>query len=220
MTTGEWGDATWDFGAPDTSEPTETTTKTPEAPMPEAITGTAADIPELGNATLDQLAKIANMHHATAEAAELTAAQAAWHAGRALLAAKARCIHGTWLAWLHENFNGSARTAQAYMRIATKCAEATHLGDHRSIASALQAMATARREPVEPEPPDDHAMVVSFLRRLDTVRLDSMGIARAARDSGAVKNDEFYREAFETVHETIHRLSQLAEELEKQRAGE
>ncbi len=38
-------------------------------------------------------------------------------AGELLSQAKAQCPHGTWLAWLEENFEGLARTAQAYMRL-------------------------------------------------------------------------------------------------------
>ena len=37
-------------------------------------------------------------------------------AGELLIEAKARCPHGNWQAWLEENFEGSVRTAQAYMR--------------------------------------------------------------------------------------------------------
>jgi hypothetical protein len=38
-------------------------------------------------------------------------------AGELLSQAKAQCPHGTWLRWLEENFEGLARTAQAYMRL-------------------------------------------------------------------------------------------------------
>lgn len=46
----------------------------------------------------------------------------AWHAGRLLLAEK-RCVRrtmggGAWLLWLRENFRGTPRTAQRYMRLA------------------------------------------------------------------------------------------------------
>lgn len=71
-------------------------------------------------ASLPDLAAQINNEHRQAEAALNTGLQYARHAGELLLQAKKLCQHGEWLPWLEENFEGSARTAQAYMRVASQ----------------------------------------------------------------------------------------------------
>ena len=44
-------------------------------------------------------------------------------AGRLLAEAKSQLPHGAWSRWLADNFEGSERTAQAYMRVATRWPE-------------------------------------------------------------------------------------------------
>jgi hypothetical protein len=68
-------------------------------------------------ATLADLAKQINEAHRLCEAAMNTGLAHALDAGRLLLEAKRQCQHGTWLPWLKENFKGSKRTAQAYLRL-------------------------------------------------------------------------------------------------------
>lgn len=66
---------------------------------------------------LGRLAAEANEEH---RAAETTAHQALAHAircGELLHQAKQNVDHGQWAAWLEGNFEGSARTAQLYMRL-------------------------------------------------------------------------------------------------------
>jgi len=48
----------------------------------------------------------------------MTTVQHAINAGNMLTQAKDALPHGAWLPWLESNFDGAARTAQAYMRIA------------------------------------------------------------------------------------------------------
>jgi hypothetical protein len=73
-------------------------------------------------------------------------------AGELLADAKKQCEHGTWLAWLQENFEGAPRTAQEYMRlynhrdeIRAKTRDSTLL----SVSGALQEIAARREEPTK-----------------------------------------------------------------------
>jgi hypothetical protein len=69
----------------------------------------------VAEAGLGELASIANKYHDGAVGAYL---ENAWHAGHALLAAKAQLGHGGFLPWLQVNFHGSRQMANDYMRIA------------------------------------------------------------------------------------------------------
>jgi hypothetical protein len=64
-----------------------------------------------------QLAEEINEHHRQCEAAMNHGLEHALEAGRLLLEVKKRCCHGDWLPWLKKNFQGSKRTAQAYLRL-------------------------------------------------------------------------------------------------------
>lgn len=67
---------------------------------------------------LPDLAQRINEHHRAAEADARSALQHALEAGRLLVEAKkSQCQHGQWVAWLADHFDGSERTAQAYMRV-------------------------------------------------------------------------------------------------------
>lgn len=61
--------------------------------------------------------RIADEHEACCQAAQQSLAHA-MRCGELLLQAKAECGHGKWQPWLRENFPGSTRTAQVYMRLA------------------------------------------------------------------------------------------------------
>lgn len=69
--------------------------------------------------TLEQIAHRANQAHALAMVSTRNAVQHALTAGQALLQAKELCPKGSWGKWLADHFDGSERTAQAYMRVAT-----------------------------------------------------------------------------------------------------
>ena len=89
---------------------------------------------QLQRSTLAELAKKANEAHKRAEE-YLRGTLAAWQmrrhdafrraieSGEALVEAKRLVEHGEWLQWLSENFNGSVRIAQRWMRIAERKAE-------------------------------------------------------------------------------------------------
>ncbi len=71
---------------------------------------------------LADLASAINEEHRCFQGASGAASFAAHaiKAGELLIEAKARCPHGTWQAWLEENFEGPVGIAQAYMREAGK----------------------------------------------------------------------------------------------------
>ncbi len=73
-----------------------------------------------GTTELEALAQQANEYHVKAKDAAETFIQAARCAGQALLKAKKIIGHGGWLAWLRNNFNASAATAEVYMNVARK----------------------------------------------------------------------------------------------------
>jgi hypothetical protein len=69
-------------------------------------------------AELATLAAAINQEHRLCEGALRAGLAHAVRAGELLMQAKALCAHGAWLPWLAANFEGSERTAQAYMRVA------------------------------------------------------------------------------------------------------
>ena len=77
----------------------------PITQAPAALAGLADRINEEHQAAGEALNR--SLHHARA-------------AGDLLVQAKAHLGHGQWSAWLAENFRGSARTAQGYMRLASR----------------------------------------------------------------------------------------------------
>src|SRR5215212_3515954 len=68
---------------------------------------------------LDVLASRINEEHRQVEVAVTTALSHAIRTGRLLVRAKEGVPHGSWSAWLTENFEGSDRTARTYMRVYT-----------------------------------------------------------------------------------------------------
>lgn len=68
--------------------------------------------------SLDTLAHEINDEHSRCELALRRGLTHALRAGELLIQAKALCEYGTWLPWLRDNFTGSTRTAEAYMRVA------------------------------------------------------------------------------------------------------
>lgn len=68
--------------------------------------------------TLATLAEQINHEHRQCTAAVNAGLQHALEAGRLLIEAKKLCPHGTWGQWLADNFEGSTRTAQVYIRVA------------------------------------------------------------------------------------------------------
>ena len=99
---------------------------------------------------LPELAASIRQEHHLAEQHAMQAVNHAMEAGRLLIEAKALCSHGKWLSWLADNFEGSARTAQAYMRLYENrdALANTQSSAHLSIDGALKLLA----EPKEAEP--------------------------------------------------------------------
>jgi len=95
---------------------------------------------------LDQLADIANQEHGLALQAYGSTVEHAFRAGQALAEAKKRVIHGEWLPWLEVNFDGSARTAQGYMLVATNPQRVADL-EEPSLRKALKAIGSDGSEP-------------------------------------------------------------------------
>lgn len=90
--------------------------------------------------TLEHLAGEINHYHAKCEEAVGQAVAYAKEAGDRLLRVKEGLGHGQWLPWLEENFGGTPRTAQAYMRIAENWGELEQIrsgASHLSIRGAL-----------------------------------------------------------------------------------
>lgn len=67
---------------------------------------------------LRTLAGRINEYHREVEEALKAGLSRAMEAGELLIEAKAQVDHGEWGAWLSENFEGSERSAQAYMKVA------------------------------------------------------------------------------------------------------
>ncbi|MDP9437836.1 MAG: DUF3102 domain-containing protein [Actinomycetota bacterium] len=73
---------------------------------------------EKRTADLTTLADRVNAEHRACDEAVGAALGHAINAGELLLEAKGRIKHGEWGSWVRDNFEGSARTAQAYMKVA------------------------------------------------------------------------------------------------------
>ena len=73
---------------------------------------------------LPALAEVANAAYVGAQGHIGAALDEVLQGGRALLAAKKKIPHGEWESWLHDHFNGSARTARAWMLGAKRVARA------------------------------------------------------------------------------------------------
>src|SRR4051794_13759749 len=68
-------------------------------------------------ASLETLAMKINEEHRRCEQAFKVGLGHALKAGELLVEAKTLCVHGEWGRWLKDNFEGSERTAQAYMKV-------------------------------------------------------------------------------------------------------
>ena len=106
---------------------------------------------------LPELAASIRQEHHLAEQHAMQAVNHAMEAGRLLIEAKGLCAHGQWLPWLAENFDGSVRTAQAYMRLHENCdlLANTQRAAHLSVREALKALAEPKAAPVNSWLPED-----------------------------------------------------------------
>jgi hypothetical protein len=100
--------------------------------------------------SLSKLAAEINAEHYAFVGTFRKAVEHGIRAGELLAQAKEQCPHGTWLPWLEENFDGSARTAQEYMRLyryRDKIRAKTRDSAQLSISGALRELASPKGEP-------------------------------------------------------------------------
>jgi hypothetical protein len=124
---------------------------------------------------LATLAADINREHAACATALQTTLQHAIRAGELLAEAKALLPHGGWLPWLEANFQGSVRSAQAYMRVAARRAELaanTQDAAHLTLSTALEQLATpsaaAADTPAAPaEEPDEVQRLIAQMPEVE-----------------------------------------------------
>lgn len=97
---------------------------------------------EKRTADLTTLADKVNAEHRACEEAVGAALRHAITAGELLTEAKASVSHGSWGSWLAENFEGSERTAQAYMKVYRRRDEIRNGAADSSLRGALKELAT------------------------------------------------------------------------------
>ena len=82
-------------------------------------------------AEINRLYEVALSHSIRSRESLDAALVAAWQAGHLLVAEKKRVRHSmgpsSWLLWLEANFDGTPRTAQRYMKLARRVADASFL---------------------------------------------------------------------------------------------
>ena len=111
---------------------------------------------------LDTLAARINEEHRACETALKAGLGHALKAGELLVDAKKGVPHGSWNAWLQENFEGSDRTARAYMRVYSHREELEAKRQSSAVLSldgALKALSTPREPLLEER--DDKAAVAA-----------------------------------------------------------
>lgn len=94
-----------------------------------------------------------NAEHRSCDEALREGLRHALRAGELLTEAKSRVQHGEWGQWLEENFEGSSRTAQGYMKVAREIpnlggAKAQHVAD-LSLRGALKELSAPEAVPTE-----------------------------------------------------------------------
>lgn len=116
--------------------------------------------------SLPQLAIIANSAHVAGERASLKGIEHFRQAGEALIAAKALCGHGKWLAWLEKNVRFSQRQANSYMRLA-KLEVTSDLPEQWKVISgnAADDEDATPREPGPFIPSDQQQQILDWLMR-------------------------------------------------------
>jgi hypothetical protein len=97
---------------------------------------------------LVELAKRINAEHAAAQEHSGKAITHALNVGELLLRSKEQCKHGQWLPWLRTHVSFSERTAQGYMRLASRRDIRSAVAD-MSVRKALECLATPRNHSFE-----------------------------------------------------------------------
>ena len=111
------------------------------------------DVEKRETAGLAELANEINAEHRAFVGSLQKTAEHGIRCGELLAQAKAECPHGTWLDWLGQNFEGSVRTAQGYMRLYANrdsLLANTQPVAHLGIAGALKELAEPSEPPASP----------------------------------------------------------------------
>jgi hypothetical protein len=143
---------------------------------------------------LPTLAERVNTEHRACEQAVNSALTHAINAGELLVQAKAEVPHGSWGTWLAENFEGSDRTARAYMRVYNNRGEIEakrQSSANMSLDGALKALSSPK-EATQPERSNT-------LEELEAWAEDSLSQARSAA-LGIAENLDAIRRGRGWVH--------------------
>nr|MDQ3302171.1 DUF3102 domain-containing protein [Actinomycetota bacterium] len=157
---------------------------------------------------LETLAERINAEHRACDDALRSGLRHAVNAGGLLTEAKERVNHGEWGSWLADNFEGSTRTAQAYMKVsrevpnldAAKAQRVADLSFRGALAELSSPLGAAPAEPVvqpakEPEDPmaalfellaADEDECYDFDRDVPLTRADVEYLVRAIGEEPAV----------------------------------
>lgn len=126
---------------------------------------TAITMPAPAPVQLSKLVKKINGYHSKSISAVRASLKNARLAGELLFQAKNTVGHGHWLAWLRQNFDGSERLAQQYMRIHERWDELTanpqHVAD-LNVREAIELLTdgSAEAEDLEQDAPSDDGLTV------------------------------------------------------------
>lgn len=164
-------------------------------------------LPNLSNDITECIYKAqAHAAHAVAEARR---------AGELLLEAKALVAHGQWEYWLSENCGCAVRTAQAYMRLATKL-QALPADEAQCVAllplrEALKAISTPSEAPprppaYKPEPTDRNKVRPTF-------EAASRSLRSITRDVG------YHKLSSDRIKKLRERLQAVMAELDRMEGG-
>lgn len=116
---------------------------------------------------LSTLADEINAEHRSCDEALREGLRHALRAGELLIEAKSRVQHGEWGRWLEENFEGSSRTAQGYMKVAREIpnldgTKAQHVAD-LSLRGALKELSAPGEDDGQERWPKQE--VAKFIRK-------------------------------------------------------
>lgn len=189
------------------------------------------NIQKPGAVELPRLAREINSAHREVEEVLKAGLSRAMEAGELLIEAKDKVAHGEWGVWLKENFEGSERTAQAYMKVArnrealeAKTAAVADL----SFRGALKELAAPKAgfEEAESEALKSRPFMWDAVPSLEFVR-EGMEAAEALieiRGRGLYKEqaqtfEDYLRDRFEVRIEDFEVWEWLAKLSESERAG-
>ena len=170
---------------------------------------------------LNTLATHINEEHRRCEEAFRSTLEHALRADELLIEAKDGVPHGSWEAWLADNFDGSLRTAQAYMRVARarkqfEVPKTQRVAD-LSLREAIKELSTPRPKSLERDGPesDTTALDVPPLRLSGTVALEFVGEGiEAARALVEIRDRQLYATAgYETFNDYLAGRYDIAPEL-------